>query len=75
MSDLALPELTVIVAALNEERTIDEVVRRLLALPLRTQIIVVDDGSTDRTGWILASFGDRSSMRRRRGRARASWMR
>lgn len=53
------PDLTVIVPALNEEATIGEVVTRLLALPIQAQIVVVDDGSTDRTGWILASFGDR----------------
>ncbi len=53
------PDLTVIVPALNEEATIGEVVTRLLALPLSMQVIVVDDGSTDRTGWILASFGER----------------
>ena len=53
------PDVTIIVPALNEEATIGEVVDRLLALPLRTQIVVVDDGSTDRTGWTLASFGDR----------------
>ena len=53
------PDLTVIVPALNEEATIGDVVTRLLALPLSTQIVVVDDGSTDRTGWILASFGGR----------------
>ena len=51
------PDVSIIVPALNEEATIGEVVRRLLALPLRSQIVVVDDGSTDKTGWILASFG------------------
>jgi glycosyltransferase involved in cell wall biosynthesis len=31
----------------NERTTIDEIVRRVLAVPLRVQLIVVDDGSTD----------------------------
>lgn len=53
------PEVTVIVPALNEEDTIGEVVERLLAVPLSTQIIVVDDGSTDRTPQVLREFGDK----------------
>lgn len=50
------PDLTVIVPALNEERTIREVVERLLALPLATEIIVVNDGSTDKTASILEEY-------------------
>lgn len=55
----APPQVTAIVPAKNEEATIAEVVERLLALPLRMQVIVVDDGSTDRTPEILKTFGDR----------------
>ncbi|MFN3729852.1 MAG: glycosyltransferase family 2 protein [Fimbriimonadaceae bacterium] len=55
-------DLSVIVPALNEEATIREVVERLLALPLRTQVIVVNDGSTDRTGEILAEYQDRITV-------------
>ncbi len=53
------PEMTVIVPALNEEATIAEVVQRLLDLELKTQVIVVDDGSTDKTNDRLRGFGDR----------------
>lgn len=53
------PEVTVVVPALNEEATIADVLERLLKLPLRVQIIVVDDGSTDQTPAILSSYGDR----------------
>jgi glycosyltransferase involved in cell wall biosynthesis len=33
----------------NERQTIDTIIRRVLAVPLRLQLIVVDDGSTDGT--------------------------
>jgi glycosyltransferase involved in cell wall biosynthesis len=53
------PDVTVIVPALNEDRTIAEIVRRLLALPLSLQVIVVDDGSTDGTGHALDQYRER----------------
>ena len=46
-----------LVAALNEEITIADSVERLLALDLADrQVIVIDDGSDDRTPEILAAF-------------------
>jgi glycosyltransferase involved in cell wall biosynthesis len=33
----------------NERATIDEIVRRVLAVPLRIELIAIDDGSTDGT--------------------------
>ncbi len=53
------PDVTVLVPALNEEDTIREVVDRVLAIPLRTEVIVINDGSSDGTAGILESFGDR----------------
>jgi len=47
------PLLSVVMPAFNELATIEEVVRRVLALPLRTQLIVVDDCSTDGTRDLL----------------------
>src|SRR5919198_5271252 len=45
--------LGVIIPAYNEERTLDEVVRRVLAQPCVAEVVVVDDCSTDRTVDIL----------------------
>lgn len=56
------PQVSVIVPAYNEEATIREVVERLLALPVQAQIVVVNDGSTDKTGEILAAFGERITL-------------
>jgi len=47
------PLLSVIMPAYNERTTIEEIVRRVLAVPLRIELIVVDDGSKDGTGEIL----------------------
>src|SRR5262245_17946418 len=47
------PLLSVVMPVYNERTTVDEIIRRVLAVPLRIQLIVVDDGSTDGTGEIL----------------------
>ena len=46
---LSDPLLSVVMPAFNEAGTIEEIIRRVLAVPLRTQLIVVDDCSTDGT--------------------------
>lgn len=46
-------KISVIIPVYNEESTIDEVLKKILEVPLKKEIIVVDDGSTDRTGEIL----------------------
>jgi glycosyltransferase involved in cell wall biosynthesis len=48
------PLLSVVMPAYNEEATIEEIIGRVLAVPLRIELIVVDDGSKDRTREILA---------------------
>ncbi|RMD85395.1 MAG: glycosyltransferase family 2 protein [Candidatus Dadabacteria bacterium] len=46
--------LSVIIPVYNERDTIERVVERVKAVPVRTQIIIVDDCSTDGTREILA---------------------
>jgi glycosyltransferase involved in cell wall biosynthesis len=41
------PVLSVVMPVFNESATIEEIVRRVVAVPIRTQLIVVDDCSTD----------------------------
>jgi glycosyltransferase involved in cell wall biosynthesis len=50
---LSDPLLSVVMPAFNERGTIEEILRRVAAVPIRTQIIVVDDCSTDGTRDIL----------------------
>ena len=50
-------KLSLIVPAYNEAATIGEVLDRIAELPFETQVIVVDDGSTDGTGDIAAERG------------------
>lgn len=47
------PILSVVVPAYNEMQTIEEVVHKVLALPISLELIVVDDGSKDGTTDIL----------------------
>lgn len=46
-------KLSVLVPVYNEERTLEEIVRRICAVPMAKEIILVDDGSTDRSRDIL----------------------
>jgi glycosyltransferase involved in cell wall biosynthesis len=47
-------KLSVLVPVYNEERTLEEIVRRVCAVPTPKEIIFVDDGSKDRSREILA---------------------
>lgn len=54
-SSLIKPSLSLVIVALNEERTIGKVIEA--ALPLAQEIILVDSGSTDNTRQIAQSLG------------------
>jgi len=47
------PLLSVVMPVYNERTTIEEIIGRVLAVPIRTELVVVDDASTDGTGEIL----------------------
>ena len=47
------PLLSVVMAVYNERTTVEEIIRRVLAVPVRIQLIVVDDGSKDGSAEIL----------------------
>lgn len=53
-------KITILIPAHNEERSIKATVESCLAQTRPAdQILVIDDGSTDKTGEILATFGDK----------------
>jgi glycosyltransferase involved in cell wall biosynthesis len=43
------PLLSVVMPVYNERATIEEIIRRVIAVPVRIELIVIDDGSTDGT--------------------------
>jgi len=47
------PLLSVVMPVYNERTTIDAIVRRVLAVPMRVELIVVDDGSSDGSSEVL----------------------
>ena len=50
------PLLSVVMPCYNERTTVEDIVRRVLAVPLRIELIVVDDGSRDGTREILTEL-------------------
>ena len=58
-------KLSVLVPVYNEERTLEEVVGRVCAFPIAKEIILVDDGSKDRSREILERLaaGEQSGQR------------
>ncbi|MFH1225402.1 MAG: glycosyltransferase family 2 protein [Candidatus Diapherotrites archaeon] len=58
--------LTIVVPCHNEEQNLEECIRRVPQMPWETEIIVVDDGSTDRTAHVCRGV---AGEERRKGRA------
>jgi glycosyltransferase involved in cell wall biosynthesis len=57
------PLLSVLIAALNEERTIEVVIPSVLAVPIDLEIVMVDDGSSDRTWQLMQRYIDGRRVR------------
>src|SRR5258706_15563844 len=60
-SGLHDPKLSVVIPVYNEKPTVDEILRRVIETPIRKEIILVDDCSTDGTRQILESLAARQS--------------
>jgi glycosyltransferase involved in cell wall biosynthesis len=69
------PDLTVVVPAYNEAATIVEVLERLRQLPFTTQIVIVDDGSSDGTVELLRSVDSIEVLRHEENRGKGAALR
>jgi len=56
-------KITVIIPAFNEKNTIQEIVRRVLAMKMVDEIIIVDDGSTDGTRDLISNMDGKNNVR------------
>lgn len=54
------PYLSVVIPVYNELDTIEELLRRVQAVKIEKEIVIVDDGSTDGTRDLLAQIGSRA---------------
>lgn len=52
-----MEKVTIVIPAYNEEGALGPVIDALKSLPLEANILVIDDGSTDRTGEIAKAHG------------------
>jgi len=53
--------VSVIIPVYNEARTLEEVVRRVLAVPMRKEVVIVDDASTDGSDRIAGRIAKREA--------------
>ena len=63
LTPLKDPLLTVVMPAFNERDTIEEIVDRVLAVPLRIELVVIDDCSTDGTRDMLQGMSAQRGFR------------
>jgi glycosyltransferase involved in cell wall biosynthesis len=63
LTPLADPLLSVVMPAYNEKYTIEEIVGRVLAVPIRIELIVIDDMSTDGTRELLRGMSEQRGFR------------
>jgi glycosyltransferase involved in cell wall biosynthesis len=56
-------KISVVIPIYNEVNTVDEIIRRVIATKLATEILVVDDGSSDGTREKLAVLAKKKGIR------------
>jgi len=56
-------KLSIIVPVFNEENTIEEIIRQVISLPIDSELIIVDDGSTDKTREILKKYDGKDKIK------------
>jgi len=56
-------KLSVVMPVYNESKTVREIVRRVLEVPIEKEILIVDDGSTDGTREILRELDGKQGVR------------
>ena len=56
-------KLSVLMPVYNEARTIDEILRKVSAVPVEKEVLVVDDGSVDGTREILRGWDGKAGVR------------
>ncbi len=52
-------KISIIIPVFNEQKTVEEIIKKVLGLPLEKEVIIVDDGSTDGTREILEKLKDK----------------
>lgn len=55
--------LSVVIPVFNERNTLDEILRRVRAVPIAKEIILVDDGSTDGTRDLLSAIDGQEGLK------------
>lgn len=66
------PLLSVLIPAYNEERTLREIITRVLAVDVPKEIVVVDDGSTDGTAMAIDGLDGIRLARHERNRGKGA---